>query len=222
MAGQLVLSEVATMATPAAGKVNLYVSNASTPVLRIVDDAGGVVRMIDSWMMWRNFSASTVSAGYATDTLLAGSELWFGRLVTAGARYHLIFDMTKTAAGVATPILKIRYGLTGTAADTAILTFTFTAGSAAADTGTFEVWLTFRTTGYGTSAVVSGIAQLRHNLAATGLTTGGTGGSQTLTAVSDGFESAAFDSWLSASFDGGANFSGTCVLVESFMTNLWV
>src|SRR5260221_14534283 len=75
------------------------------------------------------FSTATVSAGYAVDTYLAGSG---GTLANAGSwkagtQYRLRFDMTKTAAGTATPILVLRLGTTGTTRDAAILTFIFSA-----------------------------------------------------------------------------------------------
>lgn len=162
-------------------------------------------------------SSTANQTGFSSDTYLAGSSLTIptGKQVAMGFSYHLIFDMVKTAAGTAAAVLNIRFGTAGTTADTARLTFTFTAGDANADTGTFEVWAHFRTVGSGTSAVLVGVAQCRHQLAATGLTTGGTGGSFTIPVTSGGFDSTVASSIIGASFNGGAAFSGTNTLVQA-------
>jgi hypothetical protein len=127
------------------------------------------------------------------------------------------FDMVKTGAGTATPIAIVRFGTAGTVADTARLTFTFTAGSAAVDTGIFELWAHWRTVG--TSSVMVGVMSLNHALAATGLTTGGTGGQFQVSVVSSAFDSTVANSFIGVSFNGGAAFDGTCSLVEAEMRN---
>lgn len=161
-----------------------------------------------------NVSTSTVSAGFASDTYLAGSSITMpddGPL--AGTQYYLCFDMVKTGAGTAAPVITVRFGTNGTTADTAILTFTLTAGTAVADTGKFELHLHFRTVGTGTSAVVVGTLSLNHQLTNTGLVN-----SQSyvqVTTVSSGFNSTPAGSILGVSFNGGTSFSGTCTLVEA-------
>ena len=164
--------------------------------------------------------ASTANqTGFAADTYLAGSAVKFplGRSPVVGASYHLRFDMVKTAAGTATPILIIRFGTAGTVADTARLTFTFTAGSAAADTGMFEVWAHWRVVG--ASSVLTGVASLNHALAATGLTTGGTGGQFQVAVTSSAFDSTVAASYIGASFNGGTSFAGTNTLVQAEVTH---
>jgi hypothetical protein len=165
----------------------------------------------------QNGSASTVSAGYAADTYLSGSAISMpsgGPIVNS--RYRMIFDMVKTAAGTATAIVTVRFGTAGTTADAAILTFTFTAGTAAVDTGTFTLDLHFRTVGSGTAAVAVGSIKLNHHLAATGLSALGASGYGQITTVSSGFNSTPAGSILGVSFNGGTSFSGTNTLVESF------
>lgn len=157
---------------------------------------------------------------FATDTYLAGSSFAIpkGRLPAAGrATYKLRFDMTKTAAGTAQAALVIRVGTAGTVADAAVLTFTFTAGTAAVDTGVFEVLVTFRTVG--ATGVATGVCMLNHNLAATGLTSGGTGGAEILKVTSSAFSTIVADSYIGASFNGGASFAGTCTLVQAEWDN---
>lgn len=158
--------------------------------------------------------------GFATDTLIAGSQFQIpkGRLPSAArATYKLRFDMTKTAAGTAAAALAIRVGTAGTVADTAVLTFTFTDGTAAVDAGLFEVFVTFRTVG--ATGVATGVAMLNHNLAATGLTTAGTGGCVVLPVTSSAFSTIVADSYISASFNGGTSFAGTNTLVQAEWEN---
>ena len=164
-----------------------------------------------------NQSVAQQGAGFAADTYLTGSNVTIpsGGL-QVGTRYHLIFNVAKTAAGTATPILAVRLGTAGTTADTARLTFTFAAQTAAADDGTFEVWATFRTVGSGTSAVLQGVAQCRHRLSTTGL--------QNLPSVTLPVTSAGFDSTtptvIGASINGGASASWTVQLVQAELVNL--
>ena len=161
-----------------------------------------------------NSSTSSVSASYASDIYLAGSSV----VVAAGdfkakGQYHCVFDMVKTGAGVATPIINVRIGTAGTTGDTSRLTFTFGAGTGVIDTGHFEVWVNWRTVGSGTSAVVQGICKGEHNLATTGLFNN----AATWTIV--GTPSAGFDSstatTIGVSFNGGSLFSGTNTLVQA-------
>lgn len=167
-----------------------------------------------------NNSSSTVSAGFATDTLLAGSSILLPSGVTvAGIQYEVIFDMVKTAAGTATPIVNIRFGTAGTVADASICTMTFGAGTAAADTGRFTVVGTLRAAGSGTSAVMVGSTMLNHALGSTGLTSTGASGTGQITTVGGGFNSTPSNSYLSVSFNGGTSFSGTNNFVQARLRN---
>lgn len=209
----ILIDTQSTPATPASGQLVLYADSTSKR-LSTKDDTGRVDTLDD------NAVASTANqTGFASDTYLAGSGILVPPgLVRAGTMYHLVFDMVKTGAGVAAATINIRFGTAGTTGDTSRLLFTFTAGSAAIDTGVFEVWAHFRNVG--ASAVLAGVAQVRHQLAATGLTTGGTGGSFTVPVVSSAFDSTVPNSIIGASFNGGASFSGTNVLVQSRAFNL--
>ena len=165
------------------------------------------------------FSSSTasVSAGYAVDTYLAGSMITINAGdFKAGAQYHCKFDMVKTAAGTNAMAINVRVGTLGTTGDGGILLFTFGPGTAIADTGTFEVWATFRSVGSGTAAVLAGICEGKHNLATTGLfnnaaswtiVSGASGGFATNTATKIG-----------VSFNGGGSFSGTNTIVQASLT----
>jgi hypothetical protein len=134
---------------------------------------------------------------------------------TAGMRYICTFDMVKTGAGSATPTVIIRIGTAGAIGDAAICTFTFAAGTAAADTGTFTVTAHFRTVGSGTVAVLTGTCLCVHALAATGLVSTGASGSGQIQVTSSGFDSTPAGSFIGVSFNGGASFSGTNKLVQA-------
>jgi hypothetical protein len=163
-----------------------------------------------------NASTAAVSAGYASDTYLAGSSVTINTAGAwrAGGAYHLIFDMAKSAAGTGTPVLTVRMGTLGTTADFAALTITFPAGTAAIDTGIFELWVNFRSVGSGTSAVIQGVAEVRHNNTNTGLVVTGTGSTEVVLGTSAGFNSSTA-TVLGVSFNGGTSFSGTNTLCQA-------
>jgi hypothetical protein len=168
------------------------------------------------------FSTATVSAGFAANTYMAGSGIAVpatGAFV-AGSSYHAVFDMVKTAAGTATPIITVVIGTAGTTGDAARLTFTFGVGTAVVDTALIEVWAHFRTVGSGTAAVLVGVCTITHALAATGITTTGASGAGQIAVVSAGFDSTPANQKIGVCFNGGSLFSGTCTLVEAEAKNL--
>jgi hypothetical protein len=178
--------------------------------------SAGLLKTGSTTLILTNRSTSTVSAGYAVDTYLAGSNITMptaGPVV--GTTYHCLFDMVKTGAGTAAFTANVRFGTAGTVSDTSILSLAFAVGTGVIDTGTFELWLHFRTVGSGTSAVVVGTLQCRHHLAATGLVTTGASGMGQITSVSSGFNSTTAGAILGLSVNGGTSFSGTNTIVEA-------
>ena len=167
--------------------------------------------------MWRTTpskNCGSQGAGFSTDTYLVGSNISIpSGYPRVGTLYHATFDVSKTGAGTATPVIVLRIGTLGTTADAAICTFTFSAGTANADLGIFEVWGLFRTVGATTTAVVQGRAEARHGLSAT------TGlislVSQTLQVTSSGFDSTVANSIMGLSVNGGASAAWTVQLVAS-------
>ncbi len=167
-----------------------------------------------------NQSVTTPAAGFAADTYLVGSSIAIVAPATTlkvGARYHLIFNVTKTAAGAATPILNIRFGTGGVVGDASKCALTWTAQTAATDTGTFEVWATFRTVGSGTTAVLQCAGQRRHGASITGL---GTLVGETKVATSAGFDSTVANSIIGASINGGTSAAWTITLVQATLENI--
>lgn len=116
---------------------------------------------------------------------------------------------------LAAPVINVRFGTAGSTADTARLTFTFLAQTAAADIGTFDVWLTVRS--YGASTVVQGTAQARHRLSTTGLQNQpGT----TLQVTSASFDATSSSLIVGASVNAGASAVWTVQNVQAELSNL--
>lgn len=218
---KLILNEqAATPGTPASGKIALFADNSGTPLIKTVDDLGTVKFQTDSLYLNSYASIAAVSAGFASDTYLAGSTCtiplaggWLQR-----AQYVCEFDMTKTALGTAAFTITVRMGTLGTTGDATILTLAFAVGTAAADTGLFTVRMNFRAVGSGTSAIIQGIAECQHHLAATGLITTGASGAGFILGTSSGFNSTT-QTKIGLSVNGGASFSGTNTLVQAQLIN---
>lgn len=115
----------------------------------------------------RNYSVGQQAPVAATRTYLTGSQLAIpdGGL-KVGAKIRFRFNMAKTAAGVAASTFDICFGTAGTTADTARVSFSKPAGTAAADEGFVTVEATVRSVS--ATGVVVGEFVLVHNLAATG------------------------------------------------------
>jgi hypothetical protein len=166
----------------------------------------------------RGSSVTTPGAGFAADTYVAGSGLLIpnGRL-KAQTIYRCTFDVSKTAAGVATPIINVRIGTAGSTADASRGTHTFPAQTAVVDQGVFEVWAAFRTVGAGTAAVLQSRCRLTHGLSITGFSTSV---SPVTVATSAGFDSTPNGSIIGISVNGGASAAWTITLVEAELVNL--
>jgi hypothetical protein len=163
-----------------------------------------------------NNASTADQTGFASDTYLTGSAISVGAGdFKAKGVYHCSFDMAKTAAGTATSVVTVRIGTTASTLDAARLTFTFGAGTAAADTGTFDLTVVFRSVGSGTSAVVAGFIKAQHNLATTGLFNNAAAWT-IVPAASSGFDSSAATK-IGVSFSGGTSFSGTNRAVISWI-----
>jgi hypothetical protein len=179
-------------------------------LLEFIDGMGWFVVSANTAAL-RNQSTSSVSASFASEAYLVGSAITLpSSAPQVGTEYRCRFDMTKTAAGVATPIIKVYFGTLGTTGDTALATLTFSAGTAATDTGVFEVIVNFDSVGSGTSAVVKATCRLNSQP-----TTGLSSLLKAVTATSAGFNSTTAGAIMGVSFNGGSSFSGTCTKVRS-------
>jgi hypothetical protein len=150
-----------TPATPAAGQAVLYMDSAAKQ-LKTKDDAGFVRGTVN------NFSTASQAPAAATRTYIAGSALAIptGKL-QIGSCFRWQFTMTKTAAGTAASTFDIAVGTAGTTADTARVSFTKPAGTAAVDEAFVEINAICRGP-LSASGVFAGTFNLTHNLAVTG------------------------------------------------------
>jgi hypothetical protein len=200
-----------------AGVANFGVS---TPTWPLTAGAAGYTIRSDA-TNFASYPAQLINSSVASqspstsDVYLTGSNI----VVTAGdfqakGQYKCVFDMAKSA-GTGAIVITLRIGTLGTTGDPAILTFTFGAGTSVADTGLFEVVMTWRTVGAGTSAVVQGVCRGSHLLATTGLFNNAAGwvliGSPSPSA---GFNSSTATT-IGLSFNGSTAFAGTSTLVQA-------
>lgn len=180
------------------------------------DKYGGIYQAAPQSSMLFNASTTSQGAGFSSDTYLTGSAITVpSSYPKVGTIYRCRFEVAKTGAGTATPILTVRYGTNGTTSDAAIATLTFAAGTAAADTGVFDIDVLFRTVGTGTSAVVSATAKLTNNLT----TTGFSDAVKVVNAISSGFASSVANSIIGVSVNGGTSASWTVQTVEARLEN---
>jgi hypothetical protein len=114
-----------------------------------------------------NSSVATQTVGAASRTYLNGTALAVPSAgLRVGTTFKWVLNITKDANGSAASTFDIAFGTSGTTTDTARVSFTKPAGTAAADVG--QVTITAVVRSIGAAGVVVGNFQLTHNLAATG------------------------------------------------------
>lgn len=114
-----------------------------------------------------NFSVAAQSPVAVTRTYLTGSNIAVPTSkLQVGTMFRWNIDMTKTLAGVGTSTFDICFGTTGTTTDTARVSFTKPAGTAAIDAGKVVIECIIRS--IGASGVAVGQFNMTHNLASTG------------------------------------------------------
>jgi len=164
----------------------------------------------------KNFNIADVVAS-AADTYLTGSSLNIpSHLLQAGAMPRWKLVMTKTAAGTAAPIWRIRIGTLGTTGDAAILTFTQVAlQTAVVDTGFVEIIANLRN--IGVAGVLAGALRMNHVLAATGFSTLTT---NVLQVTSAGFDTTVANLIVGVSVNPGASGVWTHQVVQAELLNM--
>lgn len=119
-----------SIATPSAGVLAIF-TDSTGKLVKSVDDAGFARNMSP----FVNFSTASQAPAAATRTYITGSQVAIPtRKLQIGTLIRWTFDITKTAAGVAASTYDICFGTAGTTADTARVSFTKPAGTAAVDT----------------------------------------------------------------------------------------
>jgi hypothetical protein len=161
--GVVAVSDESLPTTPSPGVSKIFADDTVLPVLRMIDDAGNNKQLSPIY----NASAAGQSPVAATRTYLTGSNIAVPTVkLKVGGIYRCRFDLTKTAAGTATSTIDVCVGTNGTTADTARLSFTKPAGTAAADEGWCEIDVTVKANG--ATGVLVGTMIFGHNLSATG------------------------------------------------------
>jgi len=115
-----------------------------------------------------NFSTGSQSPSASTRTYITGSNISVPTTkLQIGSCFRWTFNITKTNAGTATSTFDICFGTAGTTSDTARVSFTKPAGTAAADEGYVIIEAICRGP-LSASGVVVGEFVMMHNLSATG------------------------------------------------------
>lgn len=163
-------------------------------------------------------SASVADQTLGTsDTYLTGSRILIPQgKVKAGTTYRCVFNVVKTAAGIAGPIINVRVGTAGTTADTSRATLTFSPQTAVIDEGRVEVVYVFRTAG--ASAVIQAVGRLWHRLVTTGLNNLAVFTSVLNTGAS--FDVTGANLGIGISVNAGVSSAWTISLVEAELVNL--
>lgn len=163
-------------------------------------------------------NASTANqTGFASDTYLVGSDVPIPQgKVKVGSKYRVRFNVVKTAAGTAAPVITVRIGTAGSTADASRAAMTFAVQTAVVDEGEFEIEVVFRQAG--ASAILQALGILGHRLAATGLSTSNN-------SVSIATSAAAFDVTgaglkMGLSVNGGTSAAWTVSIVSAELVNL--
>lgn len=150
-------------ATPAAGKSILFPM--LTGLWASKDPTGRVLTLPGT----RNANTADVVAN-AAETYLTGSRLDVpAHLLQVGTVFKWRLFFSKTAAGVATPIWRIRVGTLGTTGDAQICIFTGPAQTAAVDNAFLEVTGILRNVG-AAAVIAAGLALQKAAVTAVGLT----------------------------------------------------
>lgn len=151
----------ATIATPSSGTAAAFVGLDKRQKLK---DSTGRVQSYT-----RNYSTASQAPTATTRTYITGSQIALpaAGALQIGSTFRWRLNLTKTAAGTATSTFDIAFGTAGTTSDTAQVSFTKPAGTAAADEGWIEIEAIVRGP-LSASGVVSGEFVLTHNLNSTG------------------------------------------------------
>jgi len=193
-----------TPSTPSAGTAIIFVDT-NGKILGVKNEAGIVVSARSE-----NASVAAQGPGFASDTYVTNSDIQIPSFLQAGAIFRWTISVSKTAAGIATPVYTIRIGSNRTTADTARLTLTGPAQTAAADVAVINIYVVVRSVG--ASGVLQGTTSMDHNLAATGFANNAAG---LVEATSAGFDNTALaGQFIGLSINGGASAAWTITQVR--------
>ena len=167
----------------------------------------------------RNFSTVAQVIATASRDFVDGSQLIIppGGL-KVGSKIRFVLDLTKTAAGTASAVFDISFGTAGTAADTARVSFTKIAGTAAIDVARVVIEAVVRSVS--ATGVVVGQFTLTHNLAATGFSTLPVGNVVTISSGFDNLPATLDPGYIGLNITSGAADVWTVQKVEASLTGV--
>jgi len=157
---------------------------------------------------------------FDTETYITESRLTVpDDYLQAGSVCRWIIHATKTAAGTATPIIRIRTGTNGNIADSAKCSLTFDAQTAAVDEAWIEIEMMFRSVGTSTSAVAVAVGKISHEGGTTGFSTKNP---SIASAVSSGFNSnpSGNASYIGLAINAGTSAAWSIDFVRGRLENL--
>ncbi|MCA3555313.1 DUF2793 domain-containing protein [Aestuariivirga sp.] len=201
-------------------RINVSSDGAAWKPALVIDRASGAVSLPNTPQtqpaVLYGQSLASQGPGFAADTYLAGSAIAIppGRL-KPGTRYVLTFDASKTAAGLVTPVITLRFGSGAAVADLALAAMNFPPQTAAADDGRFTLEATFRATG--AAAAIQAVSSLAHTGASGGLSNT-PGPVRCAGPVS--FDSAIANATIGVSVNAGTGAAWTVALVQARLENL--
>jgi hypothetical protein len=191
--------------TPSSGYSALW-PDSTSPQWFTKDDAGRI------WGRSHNAAIASQGAGFSSDTYITNSDILipsFG--VQAKTVFTWVISASKTAAGTATPIYYVRIGANRTTGDTARLTLTGPAQTAAVDIGLLTIMVTVQSVS--ASGVIQGTANWSNNGDKTGFCNNHSG---SVEGTSAGFDNSALGgSYIGLSIDGGASAAWTLTQVRA-------
>lgn len=164
----------------------------------------------------RNFSTAAQVIATASRDFVDGSQLLVPPSgLQVGSKIRYVLDITKTAAGTASAVFDIAFGVAGTVADTARVAFTKIAGTAAVDVARVVIEAIVRSVG--SAGVVVGQFNLTHNLLATGFSTLPCGNVVT---ISSGFDNDGQELFIGLNITTGASDVWTVQKVQASLTGV--
>lgn len=182
---------------------------------KILAGAWNGTTIINNQSFLNNYSVTAQTPAAATRTYITGSKITVptGKL-QIGTMMRWTFDMTKTAAGTASSTFDICVGTNGTTADTARVSFTKPAGTAAADNARCVITAICRGP-LSASGIFVGTFAMTHNLENTG--------HAVIPCVNMTTISGAFDVTVANSFVGVCITSGAsdAITIEQVTTEVW-
>lgn len=164
----------------------------------------------------RNFSVVAQVIATAARDFVDGSQLLVPSSgLKVGSKIRFVLDLTKTAAGTASAVFDIAFGTDGDVNDTARVSFTKIAGTAAIDTMRVVIEAVVRSVG--SAGVVVGQFSMTHNLLATGFSTLP---AASLVTISSGFANDGQELFIGLNITSGASDVWTVQKVEASLSGV--